>query len=660
MKSTYLRIVLFVLSFAMLLSFAACGEAPDNETTASTTEATTAPAETTVEEVTTAQPTEVETTLKIETSEATEEETTEVQTTEKVTETESETLTETETVTETVTETFTETVTETDTDAETEETFPETNLILGEDVEYASDFTVSNVFDSDMVIQRNEFVRVWGWAPESENGKKVSATFMGYQADALIENGEWEIVFYQRHEANASLGNDLVVYAGSIVSSVDDIADDEIETNTETDTNTETETEGDINEAVVYVFEDVLIGDVFMVIGQSNVQYSISGYLTAEPDLKWTKDMLSEDTVIRFNYNSNTQRNGYPQKGTTEVCKDAINDYGWVKPDSGNIDELSAIGYFIAHQITELTQNGIPVGISQFSASGRPLSVFMPNHLADLMETDHFDENLGIYVGNVHTSAETRYMYNQYLYPFERMPIAGIVWYQGEAESNINLSSVYVERFTALMEYMRSTHNIYNKEFPVFYVEFPSVYKVAGSSQYLDTGRIRACAGMIPLSLSNSYIAVCSDLWDNETNDNNIHPYCKYEQAERVTDLMQAVIYGTKTMDEVAGPTLVSYDISEDNKTVILKFANYGEGLKTSDGSELVKGFAAISKKNQIETRVDITVEITAPDTITITSTKAIRGVAYNFVASDFFGKDVNLCDSDGIPAHAFWIYEED
>ena len=157
MKSTYLRIVLLVISFAMLLSFASCGKTPDNETTAGSTDATTAPAETTLEESTTAQPTEAETTLKIETSEVTEAATTEVQTTEKVTETESETLTDIETVTETVTET------ETETESESEETFPETNLILGEDVEYASEFSVSNVFDSDMVIQRNEFVRVWGW-----------------------------------------------------------------------------------------------------------------------------------------------------------------------------------------------------------------------------------------------------------------------------------------------------------------------------------------------------------------------------------------------------------------------------------------------------------------------------------------------------------------
>ncbi len=514
----------------------------------------------------------------------------------------------------------------TDGESSEESSQEETNTVLGDEVEYAASFTVSNVFDSNMVVQRNEYVRVWGFADESENGKKVSATFMGKRADALIENGEWEIVFRQKFAANPSLGNDLVVYSGD-------------------------ETE--------YVFEDVLIGDVFMIVGQSNVQYSMGQYLANEPELKWTKELLKENSIIRYNYNSNTQSEGYPARGTEDVCADAINDFGWVKPDASNIEELSAMGYLIAHQIAELTENQIPVGISQFSASGRPLSVFMPNHLAEELGSDHFDENKGIYVGNYHGNVETRYMYNHYLNPFEKMPIAGIVWYQGEAESNIELSSVYVERFTALMEYMRSTHNLVNKNFPVFFVEYPSVYKVVGSNEYLDTGRIRATVGMIPNSLSNSYVAVCSDLWNDTTNDNNIHPYCKYEQAERVTDLMQAVIYGSKTLDEATGPILESYELSSNRKTLTLKFSNCGEGLTTSDGGTTVVGFSGLTNKNETTTKINVVAEITAPDTITITFNKASCGVAYNFVAENFFGVDVNLCDSYGNPAKGIWIFEE-
>ena len=516
-----------------------------------------------------------------------------------------------------------------ETSEDTEIDLPETNLELGEEVEYASVFTVSKVFSSNMVLQRDECIRVWGWADQSENGKKVTATFMGEKADALIENGKWEIVFYQRHAACKELGNDLVVHGV---------------------------------EGVEYVFEDILIGDVFMVIGQSNVQYDVNSYLSAEPNDKWTKDQLSEDSIIRFNYNSNTQSSGYPVRGSADVCIDAISGYGWVIPNETNVGMLSAIGYFIAHQVTELTNNGIPVGISQFSASGRPLSVFMPNELAEELGSDRYDENQKIYVDSHYAHVEARYMYNHYMYAYERMPIAGIVWYQGEAESDPALSTVYAERFAALMEYMRSTHNIVHKEFPVFYVEFPSVYKVqlpdgSYSAQYLDTGRIRAESCMIPQKLSNSYIAVCSDLWGDETNTNNVHPYCKYEQAERVSALMNAVIYGGETMEEAAGPILDSYEMSNDNKTLVIKFKNVGEGLTTSDGGTVINGFGAVDKKNTVTSRVELTIEITGKDTITITGNKAFNGVAYNYIADNFFGDDVNLCDSDGTPAHAFWIF---
>lgn len=517
-----------------------------------------------------------------------------------------------------------ETDSESENDTETE-TEGETSLILGEDVEYASSFTVSKVFGDNMIIQRNEYIRIWGWADESENGKKVSASFMGNKADGLIENGAWEIVICAKLDANTEKGNNLVVTNGS------------------------TET----------VFHDVLVGDVFMVIGQSNIQYDIDGYISAEKDLKWTKDELSADSIIRVNYNSNKDNVGYPTRGTTEECLDVVTPNGWVIPDAENIGRLSAIGYFIAHQIAELTENKIPVGIAQFSASGRPLSVFMPNELADSMGTDRFDEAQGIYMGKVHESVVTRYMYNHYIKPYERMPIAGIVWYQGEAESPAGTATVFVERFTALMNYMRNTHNLVNKEFPVFLVEMPSIYRVEGSGEYLDTGRIRATQGGIPMSLTNSYIAVGSDLWNDRANTNNVHPYCKYEQAERVSALIDAVVYGGQTVDKASGPILKSYEIAEDGKTIVLKFENYGEGLTTSDGGTNVTGIIQVSRKNSLEKRFPVVATITAPDTVTITCEKAMSGVAYHAISEMYYGDDINLCDSDGTPAAAFWVYEK-
>ena len=68
--------------------------------------------------------------------------------------------------------------------------------------EYAADFSVSRVFADDMVVQRTEHIRVWGFAPESENGKKVSAEFKGLYAEAVIENGEWCLTFGEKLDAD--------------------------------------------------------------------------------------------------------------------------------------------------------------------------------------------------------------------------------------------------------------------------------------------------------------------------------------------------------------------------------------------------------------------------------------------------------------------------
>ena len=480
-----------------------------------------------------------------------------------------------------------------------------------------------------MVIQRGEYIRVWGWADESENGKKISAEFLGARADAIIENGEWEITICSVFDANKELGNSLTVFT----------------------------------ENTTVSFDNVLVGDVYMVIGQSNVQYSVGSYLSYNPSPKWTLDDLNEDALIRIIYNSNTDTVGYPQRGTTEVCKDLVSGNKWEIPNQTNISKYTALGYFFANEVIERTNNEVPVGIIQMSASGRPLCTFMPNELADKYGSDFLDAD-GIYKGNVHKdNAIARYMYNHYMYAYERMPLAGIVWNQGEPESTAALSTVYVERFTALMTYMREKHNLVNKEFPVIVVEFPTTYsKPEGYEgvwdQYLDTGRIRATMGMIPYSLSNSYIAVCSDLWADETHYNNIHPYCKYDQAERVADLAQVAIYGGKTLDEATGPILESVEISEDKKTIVLKLTNVGEGLATADGGTSVKGFEPLNKKNSIDSKGKITAEITASDTITITCTRAMAGVAYNCITGNFYGDEINLCDSFGNPARAFWYYE--
>ena len=510
--------------------------------------------------------------------------------------------------------------------AETEP--PVVDVMIGEtlDAEYAADFAVSNVFSSDMVVQRNEHIRVWGWADASENGKKVSGEFKGMFAEAIIENGEWVLTFGARLEASAEMGHAMRIYT----------------------------------DKKEIVFENVLVGDVYIVTGQSNCAYSVANHhqFVNTPD-KGGRDSLDYDAPIRIHYNSLVQTAGYPRRGTTDVCKEVVSNSVWQRADSyAAIQNFTAIGYLFAHNYVKLTDGKVPVGLIEIDGNGQPLGAFMCNEVADAKGTDRFDSAKGYYVTTGVNADWGRYLYNHYMFPFERYALAGVIWYQGESDFQQNNARVYAENCAALMTYMRSTHNLVNRDFPVFFVEFPTIYERpaghTGDWHYMDVGIIRAAMGEIPRVLPNSHQIVSTDLWTDDTFFNNLHPNCKFEQAERAA-ILAAALNGEagKTVAQGSGPVLVSMELSEDGKKAVLTYENVGDGLKTSDGGTDVRGFRIYRKNCSIHPRAKVTATITAPNQITVESSEKITGLAYNAVTTNVYGVDINLCNSEGVPAGA-------
>lgn len=595
-------------------------ETTEIETTESETSKTeTTETETTETNTSKTEMTETETTeTNTSKAETTETETTETETTEtETTETE---ITETET-------TETET-TETET-TETEETVVITDVMIGETIEaeYASDFSVSRVFSDDMVVQRNEHIRVWGFAPESENGKKVSGEFKGMFAEALIENGEWCITFGARLEADVN-GAEMKIYTDS----------------------------------KEVVFSGVLVGDVYMVVGQSNVEVSVQEHInnTDAATQGGGKAAIDPDSIIRLNRNSNSSGGVFTERGTAYVYKDLIKPKQWTKTTEEDTLVFSALGYYFARQMVEKTDGKIPVGIIEIGFGGAPIGSFVSNEVAERCGTDVLAEATGTYrcIGTSTKQYLGREIYNCHMAPFEQYAIAGLIWYQGESNCAAEEAEGYNEIFVALMNYMRSTHNVVNKNFPVFVVEFPSIYKkpnnYTGIWHYSPLEIIRPMMGAIPMELKNSYISASSDLWNDKTFYNSLHPNVKYEQAGRLAALADAVVNKNISLEEATGPILKSHNISADKLTVILTFTNVGEGLSTLDGGA-VKGIVGLLAERTGFTPISpVSVEIITKDQIRVTFDKEVKAVAYNYFDSDYFGETINLCDSDKFPATAF------
>lgn len=278
----------------------------------------------------------------------------------------------------------------------------------------------------------------------------------------------------------------------------------------------------------------------------------------------------------------------------------------------------------------------------------------MPNIIAEQCGTDTFNgtwyETTGV------NGDRGRFMYNHYMYPFEKYALAGILWYQGESDYESSNAEVYAERFAALMNYVRSTHNITNKNFPVFIMELPTIYKNnygIDNWQYMDTGKVRAAIGEIPQLLSKSYLSASSDFWSNDTYWNNLHPDIKFEQSERMARLIAAVNYGSISLDSATGPIFDSIEYGADGKSATVKFTNVAGGLSTSDGGSAVRGFVGFDPFSGEVT--SLTANITAADTITVASSAALpRYIAYNAVDENFYGNQINLCNGSGNPAAAF------
>ena len=110
---------------------------------------------------------------------------------------------------------------------------------------------------------------------------------------------------------------------------------------------------------------------------------------------------------------------------------------------------------------------------------------------------------------------------------------------------------------------------------------------------------------------------------------------------------------GGISMENASGPIVESVTYSNDYKTATIKFKNVGDGLKTIDGSSNVKGFFKVISKDNPST--ELTATITGKDTVTVSYTYALAGVAYNTGNYGYyFGETLNLCNSAGIPAGAF------
>ncbi|NLF38253.1 sialate O-acetylesterase [bacterium] len=485
-----------------------------------------------------------------------------------------------------------------------------------------AELRVAPLFQADMVLQREADVPVWGWADE---GGTVTVAFAGTSATAVAgTDGAWKV----------TLGPFKASAAPAVLS---------VSTKS----------------ACIQV-SNVLVGDVWLCSGQSNMQWPVRQTTNAEAEIadaqNWPQIRLA--TVQNVT--------------AAEPRKDA--QVAWSVCSTASAPDFSAAGYYFGRTLCK--ELGVPVGLIDSSWGGTPVEAWTSREMLETMPfltgrleradiarktfnleaaTKEHEKQLAAWeaavakakadgtdlprkpsLWNPNTNPhQPACLFNAMINPLVPFAIKGAIWYQGEA--NAGRAIEYRTAFPAMIKDWRQR---WGYDFPFLFVQLANFMDVQTEpSQEKATWHLLREAQFMTLSLPKTAMASAIDI--GEARD--IHSKNKQEVGRRLALGALAVAHGKPV--EWSGPLYASHEVKGSN--VVVSFTHLGGGLATRDGGAL-KGFAIAGEDKTFvwaDARIDDgRVVVSAPG---VAKPAAVR---YSW-ANNPIG---NLINKEGLPATSF------
>lgn len=431
------------------------------------------------------------------------------------------------------------------------------------------------VIASNMVLQRNSTVQLWGWA---RAGEKIRVhTSWNNQLDSTVtgSNAKWSI---QVKTPEAGGPYTITLQGRNIVK-----------------------------------LENVLIGEVWVCSGQSNMEWS---------SLNGLQDVKAEfptcaDSRIRF-FHIATSTAAYPQDDCTA---------SWVACDSNSLKAFSAVGYFFGKKLRH--DLNIPIGLINTSWGGTPAEVWTP---APEVEKDPVLKEAATKLTPSNGWPITPgYTYNAMIAPITNYNIAGAIWYQGE--SNAGTANTYTKLMGTMISAWRAA---WKKEFPFYYVQIAPFNYGKGTIK----GALLREAQTEALQFPHTGMVVITDLVADTAN---IHPTNKHDVGLRLANWALSDTYG-KTGIAYKSPQFSQME-KKDNK-IILHFNNAEDGLVLK-GKKAEQFFIAGADRQFVPADVVIKGNTVTVSAKTVKQPEAVRFGFTNTAIGNIFSKA-------GLPVNPF------
>lgn len=227
-------------------------------------------------------------------------------------------------------------------------------------------------------------------------------------------------------------------------------------------------------------------------------------------------------------------------------------------------------------------------------------------------------------------------LYNAMIAPLLNYRIKGIIWYQGE--SNTERAIEYRELFPTLIRNWRDKWG--QGDFPFLYVQLANYMKPDKTPSESNWALLRE-AQLKTLSVPNTGMAVTIDI--GEWND--IHPLNKREVGKRLALGARKIAYGE---DELVYSGHLYKSMEINGNKIILSFKHTGSGLTVKNGKKLKHFAIAGADKQFVWAKARIKGE-----KVVVWSDKVDKPVAVRYAWADN-PQNANLFNLEGLPASPF------
>ncbi|MBI1353668.1 MAG: sialate O-acetylesterase [Acidobacteria bacterium] len=469
----------------------------------------------------------------------------------------------------------------------------------------AADVRLPSLIGDHMLVQRDQPIRLWGWA---EPGEQVSAAMAGHSSQAVTgPDGRWRVDLMPLpaggpHKLEIQGKNKITV-------------------------------------------DDVLVGEVWVGSGQSNMGFQVRNAIHADKEIASATDGQIRLFQVKLE--------------TAFTPKDDVTGE-WMVCSPKTIPTFTAVGYFFARHLRQ--KLNIPVGVIQSAWGGTPAEAWTPRETLDNDDELHaflerwnrqmeayprtkvrFDGQLAKWeaskqgprprepAGPGHQHQPT-VLYNAMIAPLTPYAIGGAIWYQGENNASRGQGYEYEHLMRSMIEAWRQKWGV--GDFPFLFVQLANYARVSDTAQWPELREAQTHT----LRTVNTGMAVTIDIGESQ----DIHPKNKQDVGLRLGLAARAIAYGEHDL-VYSGP--IYRETSVEPGKLRLWFDHVGSGLMAKGPLEGFQVAGGDGRFHAAEAKID-------GENIVVWSEHVKTPVAARYAWAD--DPKAPLYNKEGLPASPF------